>query len=236
MNLPNLKWQQIKWFVIIAIGLYVIGSLYALFFKDNYVSNTSSSNTFGLLIVGLLLGGALMFFISKSFKKNEVVKVTESSHTIVESIKKVFKIVCAEGQFSEMYNFEETKQILSFIPSTKKALVIVKAKVLIGFDFEQCVWETDEVNRKINLVSFPEPKILSIEPDYQYYDMEDGLFNKFSKDDIMAINNKGKTQIEIAAYKSDLPKIAAEQMKTLLTEVLGSKNWHIENSQKILVH
>ncbi len=236
MNLPNIKWQQIKWFAIIAIVLYIIGSLYALFFKDNYVSNTGGSNTLGLLIVGLLLGGALMFFISKSFKKNEVVKVTESSHTIVESIKKVFKIVCAEGQFNEMYNFEETKQILSFIPSTKKALVIVKAKVLIGFDFEQCVWETDEANRKINLVSFPEPKILSIEPDYQYYDMEDGLFNKFSKDDIMAINNKGKTQIEIAAYKSDLPKIAAEQMKTLLTEVLGSKNWQIENSQKILVH
>jgi preprotein translocase subunit YajC len=234
MNLPNIKWQQIKWFAIVGIGLYIIGSLYALFFKDNYVNN-NGSNSFGLLIVGLLLGGALMFFISKSFKKKEVVKVTESSHTIVESIKKVFKIVSAEGYFSEVYNYEETKQILSFIPSTKKAMVIVKAKVLVGFDFEQCVWETDEPNRKINLLSFPEPKILSIESDYQYYDLDDGLFNKFGKEDIMEINNKGKTQIEIAAYKSDLPKIAAEQMKTILIEVLGSKNWKIENAHKILI-
>lgn len=228
MNLPNIKWQQIKWLAIIAIVLYIFGSIYALFFKSNVVNNNSGI-TFGLLIIGLLLGAALMFFINKSSKKSSEIKVTESSHTIVESIKKVFKIVCAEGQFNEMYNYEETKKILSFIPSTKKALVIIKAKVLIGFDFEQCVWETDEANRKINLLSFPEPKILSIEPDYQYYDMEDGLFNKFSKHDIMEIQSKGKTQIEIAAYKSDLPKIAAEQMKTLLTEVLGSKNWSIGN-------
>ncbi|MEJ7676900.1 MAG: DUF4230 domain-containing protein [Segetibacter sp.] len=84
--------------------------------------------------------------------KKNIVK--ENSHTVVESIRKVFKIVFAEGHFNELYNYEETKKIFGFIPSTKRALVIIKAKVLVGYDFEKCVWETDETKQKIKLVFF----------------------------------------------------------------------------------
>ncbi len=218
------KWQQIKWLVIIIGALFVLGILYSLF------NSNSGSSVFIMLITGLCLGAALMYFIIKSAKAKTPIRITESSHTVVESIKKVFKVVCAEGHFNEMYDYEETKQILSFIPSTKKALVIIKAKVLIGFDFDQCVWETNEATKKISLVSFPQPQILSIEPDYKYYNMENGIFNKFSKEDLMDIHTKGKKQIEIAAHKSDLPKIASEQLKTLITEMLHSKNWSLENT------
>jgi Protein of unknown function (DUF4230) len=218
------KWQQIKWAVIIIGGLFLLGILYSLF------NSNSGSSVFIMLITGLFLGAALMYFISKSGKAKAPIVIKESSHTIVESIKKVFKVVCAEGHFNEMYDYEETKQILSFLPSTKKALVIIKAKVLIGFDFDQCVWETNEATKKISLVSFPQPQILSIEPDYKYYNMENGIFNKFSKEDLMDIHAQGKKQIEIAAHKSDLPKIASEQLKTLITEMLHSKNWSLENT------
>jgi Protein of unknown function (DUF4230) len=220
------KWQQIKWYVIIIASLFGFGILYSLF------TPSSNGSVFLMLITGLLLGAALMYFIIKSKKSTAPIKVTESSHIIVESMKKVFKVVCAEGHFNEMYDYEETKQILSFIPSTKKALVIIKAKVLIGFDFDECVWETNEATKKISLVTYPQPKILSIEPDYKYYNMENGLFNKFSKEDLMEIHAKGKKQIEIAAHKSDLPKIAAEQLNTLITEVLQTKNWSLENTDQ----
>jgi hypothetical protein len=220
----NEKWQKIKWAVIIIGILFLFGILYSLF------NPNSSSSVFLMLVTGLLLGAALMYFITKSTKKKQPTVIKESAHTIVESIKKVFKVVCAEGHFNEMYDYEETKQVLSFIPSTKKALVIIKAKVLIGFDFDQCVWETNEATKKISLVSFPQPQILSIEPDYKYYNMENGIFNKFSKEDLMEIHAQGKKQIEIAAHKSDLPKIASEQLNTLITEMLHSKNWSLENS------
>jgi Protein of unknown function (DUF4230) len=223
LSLDN-KWQNIKWAVIIIAALFVLGILYSLF------NSNSGSSVFIMLVTGLVLGAALMYFITKSAKKKQPTIVKESAHTIVESIKKVFKVVCAEGHFNEMYDYEETKQILSFIPSTKKALVIIKAKVLIGFDFDQCVWETNEATKKISLVSFPQPQILSVEPDYKYYNMENGIFNKFSKEDLMEIHAQGKKQIEIAAHKSDLPKIASEQLNTLISELLHSKNWSLENS------
>ncbi len=228
MFLLGKKWKTYKWVAISIIALFIVGNLYALFFKPN------TNSLIPVLLLGLLLGGILMFFIGKATKSNNNTTITESTHTIVESMRKVFKVVCAEGQFNELYDYEETKKYLSFIPSTKKALVIIKAKVLIGYDFEKCVWETDEENKKISLVSFPKPEILSIEPDYNYYNMENGIFNKFDKEDVMTIQAKGKKQIEIAAHKSDLPKIAAEQMQTLLTEVLQSNKWQLENRYKII--
>jgi hypothetical protein len=192
-------------------------------------------NMITLLIVGLVLGALIMFLIWKLSNKNKwgQAVVKESSHTVVESVRKVFKIVFAEGHFNELYNFEETKKIFGFIPSTKRALVIIKAKVLVGYNFEKCVWETDEVNHKIRLISFPEPEILSIEPDYLYYNFDEGIFNLLSREDLTRIQINGKKQVEEAAIKSHLPKIAADQMRTILTEVVQSRNWQLEDSYKI---
>ena len=191
------------------------------------------SNNVSLLVIGLLLGVIIMFLVSKWKNASQKKVVKESSHTVVESIRKVFKIVLVEGFFNELYNFEETKKVLGFIPSTKKALVIIQAKVMIGFDFQKCTWEMDETAQKIRLISFPEPEILSIESDYKYYNFDEGLFNLVSRDDLTRIQADGKKQIEAAAIKSDLPNIAKEQMRMMLTEVVQSKNWQIDNLYKI---
>lgn len=224
----NKSLQKIAWIVFAILFVLVIGYLYSSSSK-----NTASSNMTGLLLIGLLLGALIMFLISRLTAPKKEVVVKENSHTVVESIRKVFKIVCAEGQLNELYNFEETKKLFGFLPSTKRALVIIQAKVLVGYDFEKCVWEMDEVNQKIKLVSFPEPEILSIEPDYKYYNFDEGIFNLLNRDDLTRIQINGKKQVELAAIKSHLPKIAAEQMRTLLTEVVQSKNWQLEDSYKI---
>jgi hypothetical protein len=83
------------------------------------------------------------------------------------------------------------------------------------------------------LVSFPEPQIISIEPDYKYYNFDENIFNMLGREDLTRIQVNGKKQVEIAAMKSNLPKIAADQMRTLLTEVVKSKNWELENAEDI---
>ncbi len=224
----NKNFQKIAWIVSGILLLLFIRYVYTIFSKKPIASDMTS-----LLIIGLFLGAVIMFLIGKLIGSGKKSIVKEDSHTVVESIRKVFKIVCAEGQLSELYNFEETKKLFGFIPSTKRALVIIQAKVLIGYNFEKCVWETDEVNQKIKLVSFPEPEILSIETDYKYYNFDEGIFNLLNRDDLTRIQVNGKKQVEIAAIKSHLPKIAADQMRTILTEVVQSKNWQLEDSYKI---
>jgi uncharacterized membrane protein len=224
----NIKFNKIYWIVGVILLVLALGLIYSSFSKQN-----SASNAMGLLIIGLLLGFIIMFLIFRLTNKGKQVTGKESSHTVVESIRKVFKIVFAEGQFNELYNFEETKKIFGVIPSTKRALVVIKAKVLVGFDFEKCVWEVDERNRKIKMISFPEPEILSIEPDYLYYNFDEGIFNLLGRKDLTSIQVNGKKQVEKAAINSHLPKIAADQMRTILTEVVQSRNWQLEDSYKI---
>ncbi len=197
------------------------------------ISQANTSSMTVLLLIGLLLGAIIMFLINTLIKSRNQDIVKESSHTVVESMRKVFKIVFAEGQFNELYNYEETKKLFGFIPSTKRALVIIEAKVMVGYNFENCVWETDEVNRKIKLVSFPEPEIISIESNYKYYNFDENIFNLLGREDLTRIQANGKKQVELTAIKSQLPKIAAEQMRTLLLEVVQSKNWQLENVHKI---
>ena len=91
----------------------------------------------------------------------------------------------------------------------------------------------DEATQTVRLVSFPEPEIISIEPDYKYYNFDENIFNLLSRDDLMRIQANGKKQVEVAAMKSHLPKIAADQMRTLLIEVVQSKHWQLEDTYKI---
>ena len=201
-------------------------------YQMTQTDSVNSMMTLLMLLLGLILGGVIAFLASKKMTSEPNV-ITESSHTIAESMRKVFKVVSAEGHFNEIYNYEETRKLLNFIPSTKKALVIVQAKVLVGYDFEKFQWEVDEENRKVRLLNFPAPEIISTETDYKYYNIEEQFFNLFSKDDLAKIQQNGKRQVIEAAKKSHLPEVAAEQMRMLLTELLSGKNFVLENPFKI---
>ena len=222
------KYKIMFWSAGILIALFLAYFLYQMTQSESI----NSMMTLIMLMLGLVLGGVISFLVSNKMSAAPVV-ITESSHTIAESMRKVFKVVSAEGHFNEIYNYEETTKIFNFIPSKKKALVIVQAKVLVGYDFEKFQWEVDEVNRKVKLLNFPAPQIISTETDYKYYNIEEQFFNLFSKDDLAKIQQNGKRQVIEAAKKSHLPEVAAEQMRTLLTELLAGKNFFLENANAI---
>lgn len=222
------KFKIILW----SLGILMVAFLGFFFYQMSQSQNINSMMTILMLILGLVLGGVIAFLASNKLSAAPTV-INESSHTIAESMRKVFKVVSAEGHFNEIYNYEETTKIFNFIPSKKKALVIVEAKVLVGYDFEKFKWEVDEQNRKVKLLNFPAPEILSTETDYKYYNIEEQFFNLFSKDDLAKIQQNGKRQVIEAAKKSHLPEVAAEQMRTLLTELLAGKNFFLENANVI---
>lgn len=185
------------------------------------------------LILGLILGALLVIILNRDRKEAAPTLRTESSHTVMESMQKVFKIVTAEGHFNEIYDYKETSKLLKFIPSTKKALVIIKGKVHLGYDFAKAKWEIDEDNKKIKLIHFPEPELLSLDTDYEYYNIEEQFYNLFSKEDLANIQREGKNQIRIAAIKSHLPQTAAEQIELVLKELLMARDWTLENADLI---
>ncbi|SFI16891.1 Protein of unknown function [Halpernia frigidisoli] len=222
------KFKIILW----SIGGFLILILALVAFNAANSKGNSALITVIMLLIGLVLGGIIAFLASKKFGSSAPV-ISESSHTIAESMRKVFKVVTAEGHFNEIYNYEETTKLFNFIPSKKKALVIVQAKILVGYDFDKFKWEINDELKTVKLLYFPEPEILSTETDYKYYNIEEQFFNLFSKDDLANIQQNGKKQVIEAAKKSHLPQVAADQMKMLLIELLQGKNWQIENPSLI---
>ncbi len=221
--------------IIIIFSIIIIIEILYLIFGSG---QSSPMNTMLLILGGFVIGGLIVGLVWMAFRKKTGAQIVakESSHTVIESVKKVFKIVLVEGQFSDIYNFEETQKVLGLIPSTKKALVMSKATVMLGFDFNKCVWEADEENQTLRIIEFPEAEILSMDTDLKYYNLENGLFNKFDKDDYSTIQDKIKAKISTAVNESELPQMAKDQMKVLLKEVVDSKHWLLTSkSQKLLL-
>lgn len=189
-----------------------------------------------ILAVNLALVGILFYFAYKRGKKSaETVPVEINADTVVEGMKKVFKIVTTEGQLQEIFNYEENKMYFKIIPNVKRALVVVKAKVLIGYDFEKFVWKASEPQKKITIISFPEPEIISLETDYKYYNIENNIFNPIKPEDINKIQYESKKQLENAVNQSGLKEYAASQMQTILTEIMTAYSWRIENTERIQI-
>ncbi|MFB1004561.1 MAG: DUF4230 domain-containing protein [Bacteroidia bacterium] len=215
--------------------LWTIGGVLAFLSSIFIFSTLGYGSVVGVvfLLAGLgilVLAGILLWY---RFRTNGKSVAKMNSIVVVEALKRVFKVVTAEGQFTEIVDFEDTKQRLSIFPSTKKALIIVKAHVQMGYDFSKMEWDIDEENGDVKLLSAPEPHILSINPDIKYYNLENGLFNKFNNADFNAIQTQCAETIRQVALDSELPHLAAEQAQLLLNEMARMHQWNIEGVRKL---
>jgi hypothetical protein len=114
----------------------------------------------------------------------------------------VSKLVTLEGYFSEIYSEEDTKNYYLFY-STKRALIKVKAKVSAGYDLSNMKMEADVTQKILRISNIPQPSIISIDADISYYDIANGVFNQFTKDDYTRLYAKAKELITNQASNSD---------------------------------
>jgi Protein of unknown function (DUF4230) len=152
------------------------------------------------------------------------------STVLLERIEKVFKVVLAEGYFTEIYDHNSQKDFMGFWKMNKKALVVTKAKVSVGYDFAKMQTRRDEKSRKLIIEKFPEPEVLSIDTDYKFYDIDQGLLNKFSNEDYTSILTEAKRVMHEKAMTSDLPLIARKQVDVMMRQLAASMNWDIDYS------
>jgi hypothetical protein len=195
--------------------------------------NNSNIKVFNIifLAIGVAIGAGAIYFLLKG---KSATKTKMEASIMLEKIEKVFKVVTAEGHFSEVFDYEQTSKTALIIPSTKKALLIVNAKVLMGYDFKKCKWQIDADSKKVSILEFPAPEILSIEQDVKYYNMENGIFNKFDNADLTALQVEAKKKIVESVNQSTLPTVAQKQMKELLNYLKEENKWQLLGEEKLL--
>jgi hypothetical protein len=143
-------------------------------------------------------------------------------------IEKVFKVVLAEGYFTEIYDHNSKKDFFGLFKSNKKALVIAKAKVAVGFDFGAMKFRKEEGTRKLIIEEFPPAQIIAIDTDYKFYDINQGFLHKFNNEDYTSILNEAKKLMQEKAFESDLPNIANKQIGLMMNQLAASMNWEID--------
>lgn len=178
----------------------------------------------------ILFGVVITLVVILTFKycndeKEDEVLLKESSTLIQKQIQNVGKLVVTEGHFSEVFNYQNSKDLLgSYVTSQKKALVVVNANVTIAYDLSKIQYNIDESTKTLHILSIPEEEI-KISPDFEYYDIQADFFNPFEAKDYNAIKN--------IVNQSLAKKIEASALKTnaknrLLSEL--SKFYILTNS------
>lgn len=157
------------------------------------------------LIIGLI--------IYHNWNKNkQKIRVQHEATTLLEQVRKVCKLVTVEGDFQEIIDTRAEKSMLfDLVTQQKKAIVIVKAKALVGYDLSVLNIDMDAEKKTIHITNFPKPKLISLETDIRYYDITNRLLNRFSETDLSELNNKAKEIITEKVEASNLHQLAEEQ-------------------------
>lgn len=187
--------------------------------------------TFFIIIISILVTLGLVT-IYKQWKTKKV--TDEQSILILDKIKRVCKFVTVEGDFAEIYHYEDVKaKFLKLISSRKKALVVIKAKAHIGFDLSKVQMSADAASKTVTFSHFPQPEILSIESDINYYDKRDGMFNRFEAADLTDLHTKAKAHIIDKVPESGLYNVAKQEALEaihLIENLVETIGWTLDYS------
>lgn len=190
-------------------------------------------------LLGLLLGGIITYLVLNYLKiQNNKEKVNVQSTVLMEKIRKVCKLITVEGEFAEIYHYENVKErFLSMVTSKKKAIILINAKAHVGYDLSKVKMEAVNENKTIKLTAFPQPEVLSIDTDYKYYDKKDGLFNKFDTSDLTELNSKAKEHVLDKIPQSGLLQTArneALQAVLMMQTIVETIGWKLDYQDLLL--
>lgn len=169
-------------------------------------------------IVALLLVFGLGIFVTKKYYQLGETVTKQNSQVLLEQMKSVAKVIAVEGYFSEIYTHEDYYNF-DLSPFRKKALLRVKAKVSVGYDLEGMKMEANDATKIISISNIPDPEILSIDHEIDYYDIQEGTFNSFTEQELTELNRRAKKFIEEKAKSDELGLLpAAEEQKLKMLE------------------
>jgi hypothetical protein len=181
-----------------------------------------------VLTLALVFALGYLFSLRLSARWGER-KVEENAQVLLERIRAVAKLTTVEGYFTEVYDYKDYWGYdISFL--RKKALLRVKAKVSVGYDLNHMTVDMKPEQKLIVISNLPEPAILSIDHDIDYYDISQGVFNSFTEADYNRINRNAKAFIEARAKESDLLEAAEKQgnlMLDLIRNMAEGAGWQV---------
>ncbi|MEZ4801825.1 MAG: DUF4230 domain-containing protein [Gelidibacter sp.] len=183
------------------------------------------------LLYVLILVLTVLFAYRFIFNDNDKTILKENSALIQEQIRNVSKLVVTEGHFSQVFTYKNSKAVFANLVNVeKKALVVVNADVTVAYDLSQIQYELDEDTKTLRILSIPKEEI-TINPDFEYYDVSADFLNPFEADDYNKIKDKVKGQLMKKIEASNLKSNAQNRLISELAKfyiLTNSLGWTLE--------
>ena len=153
-----------------------------------------------VLLVGLVVGGTTIFFLSSDDKEPEI-----SRTIILERLEKASELITTKYYYSEVGDFEKSLDLNGWdIPLTKKFFILTYEGVVdLGVDLSQAKTEI-----KGDTISFELPEIQILnntidESSIQIYDESKNVFNPISIEDYkkFAVDQKKRIEKDLQTKK-----------------------------------
>ena len=185
------------------------------------------------------MGAIITYWAMRYVKLQKSKDQTQAQSTVLmEKIRKVWKLITVEGEFAEIYHYENTKErFMSMVSSNKKAVLLINANAYVGFDLSQIRMEAITEKKTIKLTEFPEPQVLSLETDLRYYDKKEGLFNKFDSSDLTEVSSKAKDHVLEKIPESgllDTARSEALEAVLLVQNIVETIGWSLDYQDLLL--
>ncbi|WP_235298820.1 DUF4230 domain-containing protein [Portibacter marinus] len=183
-----------------------------------------------VLVLLLVIGLGMWKFGGVGLFKAPEANVISSKEIILERMEKVNKLITLEAYYSEVYPHKDY-YYYDISPFRKKALIRVKAKVSVGYDFQDIHMEANDETKTVTIYGLPNPEILSIDHDLDYYDISEGTFNSFTASDYNKLNADAKSFIRSSAEANAALFEEADEKKEELLDMfrwmLSAAGWEL---------
>lgn len=195
----------------------------------------------GIFLLLVFLGGIFVTYKLMDSRAQETRQVEAT--VLLERIREVCQLVTVEATFSELYTETNLKEVTLYLPIptywefSKKALLEVRGRVLVGYDMEQVSINVDSTKRQITLNNLPEPTILAIDHEIKYRNLEESFFNSFTPEDYTQLNRNAKAVLRKKAEEGDLldkARTEGNAMLEAITFMAASIGWKVVYNQPLL--
>ncbi len=151
-------------------------------------------------------------------------RTTISHSVVIARMEAVSKLVTSETTIRDVVVYENTR-----LGSTKRALVVVTGKALVGLDLAQnTAIDIDEEARRI-AIRVPRAQLVGIDiTDLRTYDEARGLWNPFHPADRDTILLLARQRIRSAAGDLSVREHAEESARRLLTALFAPEGYTVD--------
>lgn len=179
-----------------------------------------------LLLLGLLigLGTATGFGISGLREVLGGGRTRIDQSVVVNRLQTVAKLVTTEAMLRDVVSYQNT-----FLGSTKRSLVIVTGKALVGFDLAHVPAVAIKPEEKVIALTLPHARLIGIEVlEMKTYDESRGLWNPFHPEDRDTIYLLARQRLAATAGDLGVLSHAEEGARKVLAGLFAADGYQVQ--------